>query len=621
MTPPARPERRCGTAVRLAALLFVAALAVAPAAAQGVLGRLKDDIHALLTPGDGPKGDWGTTIFSEEMLRICLAQTFNTSRAVWPEDAAYDGARKMAWGRSARPAAVVYAYSTEEVAAAVKCASTWGHQISAAGRRHSYQGWSVMSGYVVIDLSNITAIDIDSAAMTGKVGAGNTNGLWLAAVVKSGIPGAAALIGSCASVGVTGFVLGGGQGDISPLVGLGADQLLEAEVVTANGTVVTASKDSHPDLFWALRGGGGGLGIITRLTLKIARVPDPARVTWLAVQYAASPANTVDVMLALQRYLAKGDRRLGGGAFLQPGVYVELILLFLGSAEDAVRTMSGGGLLDPALLEPSKASSLEVDFGGAAPPPAWLPPKGVTVRQFPGYGYAAAQQSCSGYLQTPDGAAALGLPAAPFPCDRGTLDRVLGQLALPASDLNVGISHIWARNFSYLGTGGIQVRELPKEGWEALVRAAKDPGPDDGTPYAAARRAVKAGTQLGLNNHLTHGAAADVASDATAYRWRGRYTLITWDTGLASINHSQPLSKLADYIRACRDTALEIRAALEPYLTERDGGYYNYPAIGVRNFESFYWGANAARLAKVKAAWDPLGVFSKPSTVGPAGMF
>ncbi|KAI8469259.1 MAG: hypothetical protein J3K34DRAFT_513562 [Monoraphidium minutum] len=539
------------------------------------------------------------------MLGLCLEKAITTTgRLVWPEDGdAYFWARQMCFLRDEFPAAVVYAYSTSDVAETVKCAAAWGYQVSAAGRRHSYQSRSVVSGYVVIDMSNITAITINKEAKTGNVGAGNTNGVWLHAVATSGIEGGAALIGSCAPVGVTGFVLGGGQGDISPYVGLGSDQLVEAEVVLANGSVVLANKETNKDLYWALQGGGGGFGVVTRMTLKIATVPDPKRSCWIIVEY--DPSVTVDAILAAQKYFSKGDNRVGGGTVVAQNIdgktYMRHMIIFLGSAEDAIKELRKGGLLEPSMMAKktfrnSTTSTLEVNFK-AEPLPDWMPPTGVTAIQFPSYAYTEAQ--ASKVVATTN------------------LDRIIAALGDPKNPVNVGISNIWKVS-GYLGSGGIMVKSLPKEAWEAVLKAAKDPGPDDGSAYWKAKAKVLQENKLGVNNHHVHGAVAKVSPSATAYRWRDRPMSLTWDAWDTS-NATASWAERSITIKAITDVANAIRAAIAPHLTKKDGGYINYMALGVANFDEFYWGKNVKKLLKVKEMYDPNGIFSKPSTIGANG--
>merc|ERR1711933_180708 len=189
------------------------------------------------------------------------------------------------------PYVLIYAESEEDAVKAVNCAAANGMQVTARGRWHDYQGLSTAHGHVVVDMSltcNPDEFVIDRTGgdhilpgqrylATMQVQPGCTNAVMLAAVGKYFEPeeGALALIGSCPSVGITGFTLGGGSGDVAPYTGWAADLLQEARVVLYNGTVVTASADENADLFWALRGGGSGNGIVSSLTFRIVESPAP----------------------------------------------------------------------------------------------------------------------------------------------------------------------------------------------------------------------------------------------------------------------------------------------------------------------------------------------------------
>jgi len=140
--------------------------------------------------------------------------------------------------------------------------------VSTTGRRNQYLGLNVLSGYVVIDTYAMSGAKYDDATRTLTVGPGITNGLALAAVSAQAPPGTMVLIGSCPNVGIAGFTLGGGQGDITPYVGLAADQLVEIELVLYDGTVVRANEKSFPDLYWLAKGGGGGFAAATEFVIK-----------------------------------------------------------------------------------------------------------------------------------------------------------------------------------------------------------------------------------------------------------------------------------------------------------------------------------------------------------------
>lgn len=223
-------------------------------------------------------------------MKTCLKAHFNhQANLYFPDDDGYLEARRTAFAYSRFPAAVVYVEDVEEVQNALKCAVDNGYKVSARGGNHSYQGIGTMDGYVVIDMGRTCKPDefvIDKEDQgphilkgskyvgTMKAQAGCTNAIMLAMGHKhfkeeDGIT----LIGSCPSVGITGFVLGGGGGDASPYLGYAVDIVKEFQIVLYNGTVVTASEEENTDLYWASRGGGGGNGIITHLTYKVVEAP------------------------------------------------------------------------------------------------------------------------------------------------------------------------------------------------------------------------------------------------------------------------------------------------------------------------------------------------------------
>jgi FAD/FMN-containing dehydrogenase len=200
-----------------------------------------------------------------------------TGRVVWPHSPGYAEARQEYNARFDRyPAVVVFARETADVQNAVRWARAQTPPVPIRMRcgRHSYEGFSVADGAIVIDVSEMTAIEVDSAARVARVQAGWQ--LWplYEELWKYGmtIPG-----GSCPTVGVTGLTLGGGFGLVSRLFGLTCDSLLGVEMVNAEGDVVVAGEDAHRELLWASRGGGGGnFGVVTALTFRLHPVGDVA---------------------------------------------------------------------------------------------------------------------------------------------------------------------------------------------------------------------------------------------------------------------------------------------------------------------------------------------------------
>jgi FAD/FMN-containing dehydrogenase len=192
-------------------------------------------------------------------------------RVVAPDDPGYDRARKVFYGKwDRRPAAVIRPDSAEEVAQVVTLAAETGVELAVRSGGHSLAGHSASDGGIVLDLSELTALDIDAEGRTAWAGTGLTAGAYSAAV---GAHGLATGFGDTGSVGIGGLTLGGGVGFLVRRHGLTIDNLLAAEVVTADGRVLHTDAETHPELFWAIRGGGGNFGVATRLKFRLHELP------------------------------------------------------------------------------------------------------------------------------------------------------------------------------------------------------------------------------------------------------------------------------------------------------------------------------------------------------------
>jgi FAD/FMN-containing dehydrogenase len=196
-------------------------------------------------------------------------------RLVAPGDPTYGRASQLFDPRfdDARPLAIAECHSVGDVEQAVRWAT--GHRIRPIPRSggHSYGGYSTGDG-LVVDVTGLNRVSVDRARGTATVGAG----AHLIDVYSSmAAHGAAIPAGSCPTVGVAGLTLGGGVGLSSRKLGLTSDQLTAAELVTASGQTVSCSARSHPDLFWACRGGGGGnFGVATSFTFNVYPVRNVA---------------------------------------------------------------------------------------------------------------------------------------------------------------------------------------------------------------------------------------------------------------------------------------------------------------------------------------------------------
>ncbi|MFJ7217077.1 FAD-binding oxidoreductase [Amycolatopsis sp. NPDC098790] len=182
-------------------------------------------------------------------------------------DAGYDVARSVWNGEiDRRPAVVVRPAGPADVAAALAYAREAGLDVSVRGGGHNFGGAAVVDGGLCLDLSSLQAISVDPESRTARVGGGATWAQLDAATQEHAlaVPG-----GTVSHTGVGGLTLGGGFGWLSGKHGLSCDNLLSAEVVTAGGEVLRASAGEHPDLFWALRGGGGNFGVVTEFEFRL----------------------------------------------------------------------------------------------------------------------------------------------------------------------------------------------------------------------------------------------------------------------------------------------------------------------------------------------------------------
>lgn len=186
-----------------------------------------------------------------------------------PADAGYEANRpSWVWNGDIdrRPAIVAGCKTADDVAAAVRIARESGSELTVRGGGHSFSGSAICDGGVMIDLSRMREVRVDPEARTAICGGGTTLAELDAAAQVHGLatPG-----GTISHTGVAGLTLGGGFGWLTGMFGLSADNLIGADVVLADGRQVRASDVEHPDLFWALRGGGGNFGVVTSFEFRL----------------------------------------------------------------------------------------------------------------------------------------------------------------------------------------------------------------------------------------------------------------------------------------------------------------------------------------------------------------
>jgi FAD/FMN-containing dehydrogenase len=186
---------------------------------------------------------------------------------VLPGDSGYEDARRVWNGMvDRRPAIIAYCTGADDVAETVSFARSYDLQLSVRGGGHSIAGASVCDQGVVIDLSRMKAITVDPQRRTARAEAGLNLGEFDAETQAFGL---ATTMGLNSDTGIAGLTLGGGLGRLGRRYGLACDNLLAADVVTADGRLLCATATENPDLFWGLRGGGGNFGIVTALEYRL----------------------------------------------------------------------------------------------------------------------------------------------------------------------------------------------------------------------------------------------------------------------------------------------------------------------------------------------------------------
>ena len=191
---------------------------------------------------------------------------------ITPGDAGYEEARHVYNAMiDRRPAVIVRCGDATDVRAAVDFARENGLALAVRGGGHSVPGFGTVDDGVVADLSGMRAVTVDPAKRTARAEGGATWGDFNEA---TGAFGLATTGGVISTTGVAGLTLGGGIGYLARGFGLSCDNLVSAEIVTADGTMVTVSEDEHADLFWAIRGGGGNFGVATALEFRLHPVKE-----------------------------------------------------------------------------------------------------------------------------------------------------------------------------------------------------------------------------------------------------------------------------------------------------------------------------------------------------------
>lgn len=447
-------------------------------------------------------------------MRVDALQSQFRGEILTPASPGYDAARRLWNGMvDRRPAAIARCTGPEDVLAAVRFAAREDLYPAVRAGGHNVAGLASVDGGLVIDVSPMKRITVDPAARTAVAESGLTWGEFDGATQAHGLATTGGLV---ATTGIAGLTLGGGVGWLMGRCGLSCDNTLAYEVVTADGALITASAREHPDLFWALKGGGGNFGVVTAITYRLHPVGP------VLSGMILHPLARAREVLAFYR------------DFVDAGLPDELIVY-------AAAITSPDGVPMLAILPAWTGADLAEGERVLAPLRAFGPPAADLVAPMP---YVAMQRMLEA--------------GAPY-----------------------GLRSYWKSHF---------LRALPDAAVDAFVRCA------EACPSPRTFVVLEHG----------HGAVARVAPDATAFPARGHafdlVILSLWDDP-------------ADDARQIAWTR-EFYQAMQPWTAAV--AYVNALGDddGARVREAY--GANYARLARVKATYDPANRFRRNQNIPPA---
>jgi FAD/FMN-containing dehydrogenase len=221
---------------------------------------------ATVTKDERMTGNSSTATGSLDSAALDSLANGVRGRIIRPRDPDYETARQVWNGRiDRRPGAILRAADARDVSAAVRLAHERDWTLAVRGGSHNVAGFGTVDGGLLIDLADISDVDIDPAARTVRVGGGAHWGPVDAATADHG---QATVGGQISTTGVGGLTVGGGVGWLMREHGLTVDNLISAEVILADGTIVRTDAQTEPDLFWAIRGGGSNYGIVTEFELR-----------------------------------------------------------------------------------------------------------------------------------------------------------------------------------------------------------------------------------------------------------------------------------------------------------------------------------------------------------------
>jgi FAD/FMN-containing dehydrogenase len=429
-----------------------------------------------------------------EAVRRELGSEF-AGQLIGPGDGDYDEARKVYNAMiDKRPALIARCTGAGDVSSIVRFARERDLELAVRGGGHNGAGLGSSDGGVVIDLSLLREVRVDPEARTVRVGGGCT---WGEVDRATGEHDLATPSGIISTTGVGGLTLGGGLGHLTRRFGLAIDNLLEAEMVLASGETVRASADEHPDLYWAIRGGGGNFGVVTSFLFRLHRVGTViGGPTFWPVELGA------EVLSAYREFLPQAPRELSGFfAFhtvppappfpeeIHGRKVCGVVWCYVGAEQDAARAMAP--LLD-ALPEPlmhgvhsMPHAALQSAFDGLYPPGDQWYWRADFVKEIPDeavraharFGAELPTMKSTMHLYPIDGAAH---DLAPSDTAWSYRDAVWATVyaGVDPDPANVGVIRKWSIDYSEAlhphSAGGGYVNMMMDEGQERVRASYRD---------------------------------------------------------------------------------------------------------------------------------------------------
>jgi FAD/FMN-containing dehydrogenase len=264
-----------------------------------------------------------------------------TRRLILPDHPAYDQARTLFNAMiDRRPAVIAQCHDAGDVARALRIARERGFEVAVRGGGHGVAGTALVEGGMVIDLRRMNTVTVDAETCTATVSGGATMSDLDRATEPHGL---ATTGGRVSTTGVAGLTLGGGNGWLDRKYGLTCDNLLSVDLVTVEGELVRANETEHPELFWALHGGGGNFGVATAFTFRLHPL---STVTAAKLLWAADEAP--DIVRAFRDYMQWAPDEVGGAclyitapaaqivpAHLTDGLALAVVLMYAGTGPEA----------------------------------------------------------------------------------------------------------------------------------------------------------------------------------------------------------------------------------------------------------------------------------------------